>query len=172
MTSPGLHLAVTFSAPTNAPLNIASTVVVVHYEMYVGHPILTKWISISTTMHQASPGTNATTTGAGAGAGASFESANTNMFSKQQEHEQRHRTAKDGGAGGTTGTAHSPHISTLPLPFVSDIDAAAAAASPYPPQCNGAVRVFRHGSTLEDAIEFHAFVSGEALPCVWPITFL
>lgn len=38
----GLHLAVEFEAPAGAPAAIAGISVSVHYEMYVGHPILAK----------------------------------------------------------------------------------------------------------------------------------
>lgn len=44
----GQHLTVTFQAPPGAPPAVAIITVEVHYEMYVGHPILTKWISLST----------------------------------------------------------------------------------------------------------------------------
>lgn len=44
----GVHLTVVFEAPPGAPAAVAATTVEVHYEMYVGHPILTKWISVST----------------------------------------------------------------------------------------------------------------------------
>ena len=44
----GLELIITFEAPPGSPDAVAATTVHVHYEMYVGHPILTKWISLST----------------------------------------------------------------------------------------------------------------------------
>ena len=44
----GLELTITFQAPPGAPAAVAATTVKVHYEMYVGHPILTKWVSLST----------------------------------------------------------------------------------------------------------------------------
>lgn len=44
----GMELAITFEAPPGAPTAVAATTVQIHYEMYVGHPILTKWVSLST----------------------------------------------------------------------------------------------------------------------------
>jgi hypothetical protein len=41
---------VTFVAPANAPSNVKGIVIKVHYEMYVGAPIISKWISVHTNM--------------------------------------------------------------------------------------------------------------------------
>lgn len=45
----GLHLEIDFAAPLNASgTPVVGVGITVHYEMYVGHPVLTKWVSVST----------------------------------------------------------------------------------------------------------------------------
>jgi hypothetical protein len=43
----GIHLAVNFSAPSNAPLRVKGVTVTVHYELYQGIPALSKWVTVS-----------------------------------------------------------------------------------------------------------------------------
>lgn len=42
----GIHLAVNFSAPRNAPLRVQGITIIVHYELYQGAPALTKWVTV------------------------------------------------------------------------------------------------------------------------------
>ena len=41
-----MHLTVRFEAPVGAPAELAKVVVNVHYEMYVGAPVLVKWVEV------------------------------------------------------------------------------------------------------------------------------
>lgn len=44
----GQHLMLHFAAPASAPVQHKAIMVTVHYEMYVGMPILSKWVTVST----------------------------------------------------------------------------------------------------------------------------
>lgn len=81
----GMELTIQFEAPQGAPAAVAAITVQIHYEMYVGHPILTKWVSLS-----------------------------TNVTASQSWHEEQHLQSHDsavapvGDCGGTDGCGRCP----------------------------------------------------------------